>query len=581
MNFFKPNYEYIEYLHQFDQNIILSKKMFGVILRLNELIYFLPIDSVTENDYDENHNLYKNNPAILRIIVNQECIGKCLFSNMFPIPYMDLISLEINKIDMNNINLNEKKLEYIKKNIARIQKGAERLYKQKIKSYNQAYLSVTVDFKMLEKMAIKWEIEHYHKHYNRFPDSQFFLTNALDKGLSEYYLMNKNCKVAKVLFDNSQQKVVNILEIINPQFAPLECYTDGVITSEAITRWFKGRGIPSWRDGLDDFLDNIGIKNKDILLNKAFGLSLSDQYWLNPVNMLMEWKDINFFQNEFDGRDYTVAIFENRPLNSKSVNMFSPNNTSDGMLKKAWITENGKKYLLKGSYKSKGLEPFNEVLASMICNELKLSNVSYSIDNLNEVLVSKCECFINENTELLSAYSILKYYNVDMRTPSIDMYNKYLSILEEHGINNAKREVTKMFLLDYIIINTDRHLGNFGVIRNVNTLQWEGVAPNFDSGQALHSQKELFEMNFKKTSGCFFNEKEKDFDLIFDIIKENIDFEINFENLMKVAEEWKKLLFEYQQFTLMESEKIEIIYLGLVYRIDSLKIKINNNKKES
>ena len=58
--------------------------------------------------------------------------------------------------------------------------------------------------------------------------------------------------------------------------------------------WFKGRGIPSWRDGLDDFLDNLGIDNKDVLLNKAYGLSLTDQYWMNPVEQTLEWKNINF-----------------------------------------------------------------------------------------------------------------------------------------------------------------------------------------------------------------------------------------------------------------------------------------------
>ena len=42
-----------------------------------------------------------------------------------------------------------------------------------------------------------------------------------------------------------------------------------------------------------------------------------------------------------------------------------------------------------------------------------------------------------------------------------------------------------MIVCDYIIANYDRHYRNFGAIRNVNTLEWTGIAPIFDSGSSL------------------------------------------------------------------------------------------------
>ena len=42
-----------------------------------------------------------------------------------------------------------------------------------------------------------------------------------------------------------------------------------------------------------------------------------------------------------------------------------------------------------------------------------------------------------------------------------------------------------MIVCDYIIANYDRHYRNFGAIRNVNTLEWIGIAPIFDSGSSL------------------------------------------------------------------------------------------------
>ncbi len=35
-----------------------------------------------------------------------------------------------------------------------------------------------------------------------------------------------------------------------------------------------------------------------------------------------------------------------------------------------------------------------------------------------------------------------------------------------------------MIVLDYLIANEDRHLNNFGVIRNAETLEWLGFAPS-------------------------------------------------------------------------------------------------------
>ena len=42
-----------------------------------------------------------------------------------------------------------------------------------------------------------------------------------------------------------------------------------------------------------------------------------------------------------------------------------------------------------------------------------------------------------------------------------------------------------MFLFDYLINNADRHYGNFGFIRNVQTRKFLGMAPIFDNGNSL------------------------------------------------------------------------------------------------
>lgn len=45
----------------------------------------------------------------------------------------------------------------------------------------------------------------------------------------------------------------------------------------------------------------------------------------------------------------------------------------------------------------------------------------------------------------------------------------------------------KMFILDYIMLNEDRHLNNFGVIRDVKTLEWKQICPIFDTGRSMNT----------------------------------------------------------------------------------------------
>ena len=139
-------------------------------------------------------------------------------------------------------------------------------------------------------------------------------------------------------------------------------------------------------------------------------------------------------------------------------------NTTDGMLKKAWIIENGTRYLLKGGYKNELLQPFNEVLASEICKRLGFNHVTYTLDTYKDTVVSICPCFITKDTELITCYQIR---NDMLRNDNIKDYEEYINILEEHGISDARIKMENMYIIDYLIMNEDRHLNNFGIIRDV------------------------------------------------------------------------------------------------------------------
>lgn len=85
-----------------------------------------------------------------------------------------------------------------------------------------------------------------------------------------------------------------------------------------------------------------------------------------------------------------ASLSKNSNIIQDVSSLKTPNSTTDGMLKKAWVIEDGVRYLLKGGYKNETLQPFNEVLASEVCNRLGFDHVEYTLDTYKYMVVSKC-----------------------------------------------------------------------------------------------------------------------------------------------------------------------------------------------
>lgn len=378
--------------------------------------------------------------------------------------------------------------------------------------------------------------------------------------------MNKNKEVLVAEYNEILKVFTDIYEVKNIDYAPLiifNSYSKGKNITPILTDWFKGRGIPSWRDDLDLLLVKLNVTSPNELLDKAFGLSLSDQYWVKPTVSNIEHKDINFFEHDFEDSEFTNATFGTELNSSTKISLISPNNTTDGRLKKTWKLENNKRYLLKGAYKNEVMQPFNEVLASMICDRLGFDHVTYTLEIVNDKVVSKCECFIDVNKELIPAYQILSD-----QVAKENAYEEYISILEAEGLSNVREKLENMFILDYLLLNEDRHLNNFGIIRDVNTLKWVDLAPIFDNGQSLNILDYTDEELIINGKGRFFYNVDS-FETIIPKIRNIKRFDLS--KLDGVVEEFDELLHQYQDVTKITDRRINKICTLLLSRINKLK----------
>lgn len=387
-------------------------------------------------------------------------------------------------------------------------------------------------------------------------------------------LMNKNTAIMLVEYNITFNGIENIYDIYNIEYAPLSISnankTLGANLLKQINDWFKGRGIPSWRKDLEKLLEKLNVSSPEELLNKSYALSLSDQYWLKEENSNVKWQDINFFTNDFEYEAYLEASLDSSSSLTTSKDkaiLRSPNNTTDGMLQKGWIIENGKRILVKGTYTSSREEPFNEWLASQISKRLGFYYCNYFVEWTDKTkLISKCENFVSEDEEIISAYDVFKS---EKKPNNINDYEFYIQVLEKHNVPNARKNVEDMFILDYLMLNTDRHLKNFGVIRNVNTLEWVRTTPIFDTGQSMECDKYLDEINFSYGTGKFFTNTNKNYEDILKVIGKNI-VNIDIHKLDGLCEEYHSLLEKYKDKLDMSDKRIEKLVNGLQERIRRL-----------
>lgn len=229
------------------------------------------------------------------------------------------------------------------------------------------------------------------------------------------------------------------------------------------------------------------------------------------------------------------------------------------------MIENGKRILVKGTYTLIGQEPSNEWLALQICSRLGFSYCPYQIDVMDNRIVSKCENFVSANQEIISAYDI---FDLEKKSNSVNDYQHYLNILEKQKVPNAKAELENMIVLDYLTMNIDRHMKNFGVIRNVETLEWEKVTPLFDTGQCMNCSEITKNINFYDWKGKLFYNKEKKFSTYLSLISNFERFDLS--KLDGLDKEYQTVLKKYQQFTDMSDDRIEKLVDGIRIRIKAL-----------
>ena len=375
-------------------------------------------------------------------------------------------------------------------------------------------------------------------------------------------LMHKRVQVAELELDDATGFIQKIGTVYAPEHLPVGVpVRRGITDRAALNEWWTDRSIPASRSGVREALETLKITSTKILLVRCWGLSLSDQYWIRPEDSDLTWDSVNFFENDFS--DDIGDVLFGAKKKTDGLDFSSPDNTSDGNLKKRWKIINGKRCLIKGGSNPFRQQPFNEVIASEIMERLGIPHVPYTVMWNKGAPYSVCEDFITENIELVPAWRILKTQKKDNST---SVYQHFINCCNTLGIKDAVPYLDRMIVLDYIIANEDRHFNNFGVIRHAETLEWLGFAPIYDSGSSLGYDKMPAQMRSEKEVVCkpFKNHHSEQLKLISDFSW------IDFDSLSDIGELITDVLSAEGAKDYMDENRIRTIAGAAQRRIEQL-----------
>ena len=247
---------------------------------------------------------------------------------------------------------------------------------------------------------------------------------------------------------------------------------------EGVLAWLRSRFIPRNRDYSDRILSVYGLSHNNLLgiIKLSLGLSLNDSYWCVPEGFSGRFSKFNLYENPFNRTLAQIAYAGLGRVRSSEF-ISSPEFTTNGYLRKAWRKVNGQILLYKGGSSgaaNTGNEPYSEYYATQIASAMHVNHVPYNLARWKDEICSTCGLFSNIDHSFVPAHRFFP----KLRLTGI------AAELKKMG-DAFYQPFCDMIVFDALVCNTDRHLGNFGLMIDNKRNIPDEFAPLFDNGMAL------------------------------------------------------------------------------------------------
>lgn len=266
-------------------------------------------------------------------------------------------------------------------------------------------------------------------------------------------------------------------EILNERYVP-ELVLSNQLYAFLYDRATKWRGRETYK-GLLYALDLKDDRSMTEIFDKTYSLSLNDVYWIKKENDPVSFEEINLYDHAFDDNAAKAGFLGVE----KRAQGLSPEFTTDGQLGKCFVRENDQIVLLKRGTTwgtVPGREMYSEYYCAQVLEALGIPHVPYDIVMYQGQKASSCP-LVTDREHAYVPIGVFDYHHED-------------DIAQDFIKRGFEKELKEMILFDALVYNYDRHIGNFGYLKDQKTGAYS-FFPLFDHGNAFFplATKEDFE----------------------------------------------------------------------------------------
>ena len=279
------------------------------------------------------------------------------------------------------------------------------------------------------------------------------------------YLMSKDVILAQINFDTMQ------FTVFKPDLMPFALRGNNV-NLFTVYSWLENRVLHLSRSNAKKIISSMGLNqnNRIEICFACKGLSLIDCYWLKVESDKTSWNDVNLYSNSLSSAIAHIAL--TGEFVSIKGRVRTPELTNGGSYAKCWRRCKDGIYMYKtGSLQGSGKEYLVDILCSDILDKLNVAHVKYTLTQSGLRPVSRCKNMTSPELSICD----MEYFEGYCNRNNINL-SKWLE---------SQKSYFDMLVIDYLIFNSDRHSGNWGVYFDANTGRVIGLHPLFDHNLSL------------------------------------------------------------------------------------------------
>lgn len=275
--------------------------------------------------------------------------------------------------------------------------------------------------------------------------------------------------------------------IYEEKLLPFSLQKEDLTYEDFFFNWLSVRPLSIGRTNAKAILNNAGIPQNSLTIARiCHGMNLSDCYWVKEREEDTSWDKDNLYDHDMD------PLYADTALTGKSHHLskdkfHTPELTAQGVSAKCWIKENDGIYLYKVGRK--------ELPASEILDVLGIDHVHYEkAEQLKEYLSKDRIKKIEDVGEIIVRSKLITNKQqgiIPFEEFAVWCANQEIDDEYEEAKRRDEKSYYEMQIADYILNNSDRHVGNWGFYFDVEENKLQGMYPLMDHDHSFDEEETL------------------------------------------------------------------------------------------